>query len=86
MATCALPSSCGLSDHSLIYLVRKNKKVQVPSKTIKYRSMRNFDDNEFVNSIKNKNWDMVLNYDDVNDAFDVWKQLFNNVYVIHMHL
>ena len=45
--------------------------------------MRNFDDNEFVNSIKNKNWDMVLNYDDVNDAFDVWKQLFNNVCDTH---
>ena len=33
--------SCGLSDHSLIYLVREKKKNQVPSKTIKYRSMRN---------------------------------------------
>ena len=26
---------------------------------------------------------MVLNYDDVNDAFDVWKQLFNNVCDTH---
>ena len=75
--------SCGLSDHSLIYLVRKNKKVKIPSKTIKYRSMRNFCDNEFVSSVKNENWDIVLNYDDVNDALDVWKQLFNNVCDTH---
>ena len=72
--------SLGLSDHNLIYLIRKNKKVKVPPKIIKYRSMKNFDQASFIYySLKKTNWDHVFNYYDVNKALDVWQSLFNKV-------
>ncbi|XP_072043447.1 uncharacterized protein [Amphiura filiformis] len=69
----------GLSDHCMIYIIRKNKKVKLPPKTIKTRSFTKFNPNDFVENIKNINWNEIKNYDDVNSAWDVWKQKFNNV-------
>ena len=71
--------SIGLSDHSLIYLIRKNKKVKVPPKIIKFCSMKNFDQASFINSLKKTNWNHVCNCYDVNKALDVWQSLFNKV-------
>ena len=45
--------------------------------------MKNLDENGFINSIKTKKWDIVYNYNDVNDALEVWKELFNSVCDIH---
>ena len=44
--------SLRLSDHSMIYIVRKNKKFKVPPKFIKSRSFKNFNEHEFIETIK----------------------------------
>ena len=52
----------GLSDHSLIFVVRKCKKIKNPPKIIKSRSYKNFDNVDFINSLKAKDWDKVTGY------------------------
>ena len=52
--------SLGLSDHNLIYIIRKNKKVKVPPKIIKSRCFKNFNEHEFIRTLKKTNWDEVL--------------------------
>ena len=76
-------NSLGLSDHSLIYLVHKNKKVKVPPKVIEYRSLKNFNEYDFTDSLKKIDWDLVYNCSDVNDALGVWQDLFKNVCDVH---
>ena len=64
--------SLGLSDHSLIYLIRKNKKVHLAPRTIKSRSFKNFDDKDFVDTVKNLDWDKVTSCSDVDSAWRNW--------------
>jgi len=70
--------SCGLSDHNLIYVVRRNKKPKSPPKLINYRSMKKFNEKDFIESIKSKSWNIVYQYTDVNSALSVWTNLFND--------
>ena len=70
--------SLGLSDHSLIYLIRKNKKVKVPPKFIKTRSFKKLNDHDFVETIKQTNWNNVLDKLNVNDAYNTFQSLFDN--------
>ena len=69
--------SLGLSDHSLIYLIRKNKKVHMAPRTIKSRSFKNFNDKDFVDTVKNMDWDKVTSSSDVDSAWTNWGDLFN---------
>ena len=77
--------SLGLSDHSMIYIVRKHKKVRVPPKFIKSRSFKNFNKHEFIETIKQSNWNYVsdkLNIED-EDAYNTLQDMFNNDCDIH---
>ena len=69
--------SLGLSDHSMIYIVRKNKKVRVPPKFIKSRSFKNFNEHEFIETIKQSNWNYVLDKLNVEDAYNTFQDMFN---------
>ena len=71
--------SLGLSDHSLVYVVRKNKKIKGALKTVKSCSFKNFNDQVFVISVKSVNWDEILNFSDVDSAWNDWKETFINV-------
>ncbi len=75
--------SLGLSDHSLIYLVRKNKKIKGKPKSIKYRSLKKFNENNFIDTVKNKNWAKVLDLNDVNSALEVFSNMFNDACNTH---
>jgi hypothetical protein len=75
--------SLGLSDHSLTYIVRKNKKVKPAPKTIKSCSFKNFNDDDFVDYIKNIDWNSVMCCSDVDSAWLTWKQLFSKACDMH---
>ena len=75
--------SLGLSDHSMIYIVRKNKKVKVPPKFIKSRSFKNFNEHEFIETIKQSNWNYILDKLNVEDAYNTFQDMFNNACDIH---
>ena len=69
----------GLSDHSLIFIVRKSKKIKCSPKIIKSCSYKNFTDADFINSLKTKDWDIVTRFSDVNSAWAAWFDMFNEV-------
>ena len=62
--------SLGLSDHSLIYVVRKCKQIKIPSRVTKSRSYKHFNINnvDFCNTLHSKNWDLVKTFTNVNDG------------------
>ena len=71
----------GISDHDLIYTIRKQKIQSPPPKHIQYRSMKNL---EYLDDISKIPWDSAYVYDNVDDICEHWYQLFNNVVDQHM--
>ena len=69
--------SLGLSDHSLIYVVRKHKQIKLPPRTVTSRNFKNFDETCFVTTIQNIDWEQIHCIDDVDDALCKWQTLFN---------
>lgn len=68
--------SLGLSDHSLIYVVRKHKQIKLPPRVIKSRCFKNFNEIDFINTIQNTDWNCCC-IDNVNTALSKWQTLFN---------
>ena len=66
----------GVSDHDLIFAVRKNKIPRPKAREIEYRSMKNFDENKFLADLENVPWDSAYIYDDVNDLWDHWAKMY----------
>ncbi len=60
----------GISDHFLIYCTRKHKKFSIGMhKTIKIRSLRNYNKDMYENILHNTNWDLIYSKTDANDAW-----------------
>lgn len=66
----------GLSDHNLVFVVRKSKQIKVPPRTINSRCFKQFNDNDFVQTVKNINWSQIHDIEDVNHALETWQSLF----------
>ncbi len=64
----------GVSDHSLIYAVRKQPKIEKVTKFIWGRSYRSFDPLLFERDIIFHNWEHVLGNPDVNGAWDLFNE------------
>jgi len=69
--------SLGLSDHSMVYVVRKHKQIKLPPRTVKSRNFKNFDESKFSRTIESINWDEVKCINNVDDALSKWQSLFN---------
>ena len=67
--------SLGLSDHSLMYVVRKCRQLKLPSRIVKSRCFKNFNESDFIDTIKNIDWDNICSIDNVNDALQQWQTL-----------
>ncbi len=67
----------GLSDHNMVYAIRKCNQPKLAPKTVKSRCFKKFNEVEFVNTIKNIDWNQICSIDDVNDALNQWQTLFN---------
>ena len=75
---CSGVSHIGISDHSLIYAYRKLS-IDSPSRghtTVTYRKFKNFNSSNFRSYIAHYNWQIIDNYDDPNDTWEVRKKLF----------
>lgn len=46
----------GLSDHDLVFVVRKNKLPRPKLRFIEHHSMKNFDNSEFLTELRNAPW------------------------------
>ena len=72
-----IPSS--LSDHCLIFCVIKSGVPKAPGRTIEYRSYKHYSKQEFLNDLRDIDWDRALNKDDIDFAVDDWNKLFTHV-------
>ena len=76
--------NCGLSDHAPIFAVRKyNNECASCSKqknqNIRYRDMKQFDENRFKEALSQAPWDTVFVFDEIDDMLDSWESLFTSL-------
>ena len=85
---CSGVSHVGISDHSLVYAFRKLSTglSTIGHTTVTYRNFEHFDSECFRNDICSQNWDDINNYDNPNEMWRVWKNIFNNVVDRHAPL
>jgi len=76
----------GVSDHDLVYAVRKNKLSRPKAREIEYRSMRHFNKDEFLDDLRNVPWGTAYIYEDVDDLWDHLAKLYNEVLDKHASL
>ena len=71
----------GLSDHYAIFCCRKiNFSLKSNShKTIKYRSFKSFNENEFLQDLSAVPWSEIELLENVDTMLDVWYDFFNDV-------
>ena len=72
--------SLGLRDHSLVYVVHKHKQIKQSPRIVKSRCFKNFNDNDFIDSIDDIDWSQTYCIDDVNAALDKWQSLFTDTH------
>ncbi len=75
----------GLSDHYLIYMVRKfNGSLHKQHKSILTRSMKNFDETQFLNDLLSVDWkSIVSNTDDISIVVENWSNMFSVILEKH---
>lgn len=70
----------GISDHSLIYVIRK---ISIPFKTrptmTTVRQFKHFNSTKFKEELGKQAWANVSNHDDPNDMWSLWKHTFLHV-------
>ena len=65
----------GISDHSLVYAVRKFIPPKGRQKTPEVRNFKNFIENYFIRDVYQLPWDIVYQFVDLNICWQVWKSL-----------
>ena len=71
--------SLGVSDHDLVFIVRKNKLVRPKPRLIEFRSMKNFDHSKFLADLKKVPWDTAYLYDNADDVWEHWSTLYKDI-------
>ena len=63
-----------ISDHSLVYLIRKTHYTNPGGvKIITTRSLKNFNKEEFLKDVNQRQWDDISQYSDPNEMWKFWK-------------
>ena len=76
--------SLGISDHSLIYPIRKsNCQVINTNFPVAMRQFKNFNDEEFLNDLRQVDWTEVNLLNDPNDMWFDWLSKFSAILDIH---
>ena len=77
----------GISDHSLIYAIRKIRVFQETNNFVEIRNMKNFNEKKFVDELRNQHWECIYFFgEDPNTMRDIWKELFLEVLNKHAPL
>ncbi|KAL9986310.1 hypothetical protein ACROYT_G000444 [Oculina patagonica] len=76
----------GVSEHDLIYAVKKNMLKRPKAREIEYRSMRQFNDEAFLSELNEVPWESAYIFDDVDDLWDHWAKFYNEVLDKHAPL
>ena len=77
----------GISDHSLIFAIRKINAINQhknKEKIVELRNMKHFDEQKFLNDLANQTWEDVYFFpDNPDDMWDIWKNLFLEILYKH---
>ena len=76
----------GLSDHDLIFTVRKNENSRPKPRLIEFRSMKNFKLPDFLADLKRVPWSSAYTFDNADDVWAHWRALFKDVLDQHVPL
>ena len=68
-----------ISDHNLIYAVRKIGLPRGQPKFIQLRNFKHFNENNFLTDLKNASWPVIKSGMEVNSAWNAWKDIFLNI-------
>ena len=64
----------GISDHSLVFAIRKISIVTKQENTLEIRNMKNFDEGKFIEELLKQHWEYVYFFaDDPNAMWEIWK-------------
>ena len=69
----------GISDHKLVNACLMTKIKRPPPKIVKARSYKHFDQSKFVKDIEEAPWSAGATFDDVDDCYQTWLELFNGI-------
>ena len=72
-------SHLGISDHSLIYAVRRLSIPRQNPRILEKRCFKDFEDDLFVADLGNQPWNSISLIDDPNDMLHIWSRLFLEV-------
>ena len=73
----------GLSDHNLIFCVRKCNKPKIAPKLIFYRTFKDFDKKKFIADLKSADWSRFLDSSDVDEATSIFNSIVTQVSNVH---
>lgn len=76
----------GISDHSLVYAVRKSIMPRSRPTVKEVRDFKNFNKDDFLADLARVPWDVVQDSDDPNECWRVWKLFFHEILNIHAPL
>jgi hypothetical protein len=67
----------GISDHSLIFAIRKISVIKKQENIVEMRNMKNFNEEKFVGELLKQHWEQVYFFaEDPNDMWEIWKKIF----------
>ena len=75
-----------ISDHSLVYMIRKAHYVQDGVRHIEARTMKNFNTEDFLRDLEQKYWDNIYHFEDPNKMWKIWKCMLMEVIDKHAPL
>ncbi len=77
----------GISDHSLIFAIRKISVIKKQENIVEMRNMKNFNEEKFVAELLKQHWEQVYFFaEDPNDMWEIWKKIFIEVLDNHAPL
>ena len=68
-----------ISDHNLIYAVRKTGLPMGQPKFIQSRNFKHFNKENLLTDLKNASWPIIKSGMEVNSAWNAWKDIFLNI-------
>jgi hypothetical protein len=70
----------GISDHMIIFCTRRNVKgIMNVNNVVEIRSMRNYEQEVYIDMLRNANWENVLNDNEVNSAWRKFKDILDHI-------
>ena len=64
-----------ISDHSLVYMIRKAHYARDGVRRIEARTMKNFNSENFLRDLEQKNWSNIYCSEDPNKMLETWKSM-----------